>query len=62
MTTPARELRDALAEALFGFFSPAGDLPWGAVHPRRKEEWRQRADCFCAEALPSVKLKMGWEE
>lgn len=64
MTTPARELRDALAEALWRSMRV---LPSAAIKDtpeavrRGIRAWLPEADALLA-SLPSVKLKMGWEE
>jgi len=57
-TTPARELRDALAEALFVFTT---GMDWAIADEDVREEYRLDADALLA-SLPSVNLKMGWEE
>jgi len=59
MTTPARELRDALAEAVLkaemsGLAGVSPSLSWFG-------NCQRFADRLLA-SLPSVKLKMGWEE
>lgn len=63
MTTPARELRDALAEALM---LATGSMlskmrPWSKTPLFVQDAWILQADRLLA-SLPSVKLKMGWEE
>lgn len=58
--TPARELRDALAEALWR--ADGGSRGgWRRVGPVLRDVWLAVADRLLA-SLPSVKLKMGWEE
>jgi hypothetical protein len=58
-TTPARELRDALAEALWRQAVPS-NWKWQAHSDEYgREYWREKADRLLA-SLPSVKLKMGW--
>lgn len=71
MVDAERDVRDRLAEVIFRELSPAGDVPWQLVHPRRREEWRQRIDnllkCFPdvgllppeISALPTVGLRIG---
>jgi len=61
MTTPARELRDALAEALWAFTASMEPGDWAIADEDVREEYRLDADLLLA-SLPSVKLKMGWEE
>lgn len=63
--TPARELRDALAEAVMLSAHAEFDLPPPAWDDTIPDEilrmYRNEADRLLA-SLPSVKLKMGWEE
>ena len=63
MTTPARELRDALAEALWrsSFIARERHSLWRHEPTQKRESWLREADRLLA-SLPSVKLKMGWEE
>lgn len=64
MTTPARELRDALAEALFRADVESGrNIRWANLAADVRAYWVDFADRLIAVLpLPSVKLKMGWEE
>jgi len=61
MTTPARELRDALAEALFRADYVPRLYDWSVASPNQVDFYTGRANLLLA-SLPSVKLKMGWEE
>jgi len=60
-TTPARELRDALAEALWMNPRAPYKMRFADLPASYQEQMRDDADDLLA-SLPSVKLKMGWEE